>query len=341
MPAMERNHDANGPRIRAENRKSSKPAMERRRRQRINQSLSELKSLLLDSMRRSDKTRQNSKLEKADILELTVRHLQTLHHQQRNNPPTVAATNVDQYRAGFGACITTTWKFLSQQRRDGRVSDMLLNQLVRHLEECVTTPQQGGPTSVTPSVSSVTPSVSSVIPSVSSVSPSVSSVSPSVSSVSPSVSSVSPSVSAVSPSVSAVSPSVSAVFWQLQQQSEDVALRRLYHGSPPCPSPSPCPSPPTRVPQTVPLSEYQTTPIAKSHFSVGNSFVGFFPLTGKQPHYQFTDPGMMVKREDTPSPLDFSAHFAGKLLRQSSVSPCASSRSSSCSDSSENVWRPW
>ena len=49
---------------------NSKPLTEKRRRARINYSLSNLKALILDSSSR------NSKLEKADILELTVRYFQ-------------------------------------------------------------------------------------------------------------------------------------------------------------------------------------------------------------------------------------------------------------------------
>lgn len=58
---------------RAEPRRANKPLMEKRRRARINQSLAALKALILDSAK-ADNTK-HSKLEKADILELTVRIL--------------------------------------------------------------------------------------------------------------------------------------------------------------------------------------------------------------------------------------------------------------------------
>ena len=51
----------------------SKPLMEKRRRDRINRSLAELKELLIDSRDQNS----CSKLEKADILEMTVNHLKT------------------------------------------------------------------------------------------------------------------------------------------------------------------------------------------------------------------------------------------------------------------------
>lgn len=66
----------------AEPRRANKPLMEKRRRARINQSLAVLKTLILDSAK-SDNTK-HSKLEKADILELTVRHFQ--RHRNLDTP---------------------------------------------------------------------------------------------------------------------------------------------------------------------------------------------------------------------------------------------------------------
>merc|ERR1719220_1450482 len=53
-----------------------------------------------------------TKLEKADVLELTVRHLQKLkeHNILQANPASVAA---DRYQAGFTACAGEVSKFLS------------------------------------------------------------------------------------------------------------------------------------------------------------------------------------------------------------------------------------
>lgn len=67
-------------------RKSNKPIMEKKRRARINHCLNQLKSLILET---DNERSRHSKLEKADILEMTVRYLQTirayhlqLHHLQ-------------------------------------------------------------------------------------------------------------------------------------------------------------------------------------------------------------------------------------------------------------------
>ncbi|XP_050542990.1 transcription factor HES-1-like isoform X3 [Daktulosphaira vitifoliae] len=81
---------------------ANKPLMEKRRRARINQSLALLKTLILDSTRTENT--KHSKLEKADILELTVRHLQ----RQK-----VLSSDVrDKYRAGFQECAREVTRFL-------------------------------------------------------------------------------------------------------------------------------------------------------------------------------------------------------------------------------------
>ncbi|XP_028266353.1 transcription factor HES-2-like [Parambassis ranga] len=77
-------------------RKTMKPLMEKRRRARINDSLNHLKSLILPLTGR-DKARY-SKLEKADILEMTVRFL-------RDIPPVNTKNPADSYRDGYKACL--------------------------------------------------------------------------------------------------------------------------------------------------------------------------------------------------------------------------------------------
>ncbi|XKL65305.1 hypothetical protein PGB90_008725 [Kerria lacca] len=82
--------------------RANKPLMEKRRRARINQSLALLKTLILDSTK-NDNTR-HSKLEKADILELTVRYLQ---RQKILNSDVL-----DKYKAGFQECTREVTRFL-------------------------------------------------------------------------------------------------------------------------------------------------------------------------------------------------------------------------------------
>jgi Helix-loop-helix DNA-binding domain len=79
---------SNGSTIHAQEKRTNKPLMEKRRRARINQSLAILKALILESNAKNTKTQdgqsKHSKLEKADILELTVRHFQ--RHRNLDNP---------------------------------------------------------------------------------------------------------------------------------------------------------------------------------------------------------------------------------------------------------------
>ncbi|XP_074498745.1 transcription factor HES-2-like [Sebastes fasciatus] len=77
-------------------RKTMKPLMEKKRRARINDSLNLLKNLILPLTGR-DKTRY-SKLEKADILEMTVRFLGDI-------PPVSTKDSTDSYREGYRACL--------------------------------------------------------------------------------------------------------------------------------------------------------------------------------------------------------------------------------------------
>ncbi|XP_050713037.1 transcription factor HES-4-like [Eriocheir sinensis] len=92
-------------------RRSNKPLMERRRRERINTCLNELKNLVLTAQRK-DPTRY-SKLEKADILEMTVRHVQALHRHEAATGRSLNTDATAKYRAGFTQCAAEVSKFLA------------------------------------------------------------------------------------------------------------------------------------------------------------------------------------------------------------------------------------
>ena len=90
-------------------RKVMKPLLERKRRARINKCLDDMKDIMVEAFHTEGES--ITKLEKADVLELTVRHLQKLRRQQmlQTNP----AIDVDRYRAGFTACANEVSRFLS------------------------------------------------------------------------------------------------------------------------------------------------------------------------------------------------------------------------------------
>ncbi|CAG08099.1 unnamed protein product, partial [Tetraodon nigroviridis] len=121
------------PKTASEHRKSSKPIMEKRRRARINESLGQLKTLILDALKKDSS--RHSKLEKADILEMTVKHLRNLQRAQMT-----AALNTDpsvfgKYRAGFSECMNEVTRFLSTCEG---VNTEVRTRLLGHLANCMT-----------------------------------------------------------------------------------------------------------------------------------------------------------------------------------------------------------
>jgi hairy-and-enhancer-of-split protein len=121
-------------------RKTNKPLMEKRRRARINDSLTQLKSLVIHSSKKDSS--QFNKLEKADILELTVKHLRTLQNQQQQHQQMSQGADVNstgKYRAGFMECANEVIRFLKQSQS---FSDDIKGRVVGHLASCLQLSQQ-------------------------------------------------------------------------------------------------------------------------------------------------------------------------------------------------------
>ncbi|KYO40000.1 transcription factor HES-1 isoform X2 [Alligator mississippiensis] len=121
------------PKTAAEQRKSSKPIMEKRRRARINESLGQLKALILDALKKDSS--RHSKLEKADILEMTVKHLRSLQRAQMTAALHTDPAVLGKYRAGFGECMSEVTRFLSTCEG---VSSEVRTRLLGHLANCMT-----------------------------------------------------------------------------------------------------------------------------------------------------------------------------------------------------------
>nr|NP_001071685.1 transcription factor protein [Ciona intestinalis]BAE06388.1 transcription factor protein [Ciona intestinalis] len=115
-----------------ERQKSSKPIMEKRRRARINSSLNELKSILLEALKK-DSTR-HSKLEKADILEMTVKYLKNVERQRLSVSLSIDPAEINQYKAGFNECRNEVMRFLSTC--EGVTVDVR-TRLLNHLATCL------------------------------------------------------------------------------------------------------------------------------------------------------------------------------------------------------------
>ncbi|CAJ0957865.1 unnamed protein product, partial [Mesorhabditis belari] len=100
------------PDISSENmdRKTKKPLMEKRRRERINASLSTLKEILMAAY-----PQQNSKLEKADILEATVNYVRRLQTQHGGVQTAIAK---EECRLMFRNGYDCAWKVTGQMAQE-------------------------------------------------------------------------------------------------------------------------------------------------------------------------------------------------------------------------------
>ncbi|XP_043932042.1 transcription factor HES-4-B-like [Protopterus annectens] len=121
-----------------EARKISKPIMEKRRRARINESLGQLKALLLDALKKDNP--RFSKLEKADILEMAVKHLRALQHNKITASLSVSPCVLSKFFAGFNECVNEVTRFLSTC--DGIDADVR-SKLLNHLASCINIPTNG------------------------------------------------------------------------------------------------------------------------------------------------------------------------------------------------------
>merc|ERR1711988_900091 len=106
-------------------RKVVKPLIERKRRARINACLDELKDLMVFALQTEGES--ISKLEKADVLELTVKHLRKLKRQQMLslNP----GLDMDRYRAGYTQCATEVSRCLASTGVDVTIGSRLMGHL--------------------------------------------------------------------------------------------------------------------------------------------------------------------------------------------------------------------
>merc|ERR1712038_660005 len=106
-------------------RKVMKPLLERKRRARINSCLDELKDLMMFALQSEGES--ISKLEKADVLELTVKHPRKLKRQQMLavNP----GLDMDRYKAGYTTCATEVSRCLASTGVDISIGSRLMSHL--------------------------------------------------------------------------------------------------------------------------------------------------------------------------------------------------------------------
>merc|ERR1712026_438203 len=106
-------------------RKVVKPLIEKKRRARINACLDELKELMVCALETEGESM--SKLEKADVLELTVKHLRKLKRQQMlaSNP----SLEMDRFHAGYTACATEVSRTLASTGVDLSAGSRIMSHL--------------------------------------------------------------------------------------------------------------------------------------------------------------------------------------------------------------------
>ena len=124
-------------------RKVMKPLLERKRRARINKCLDELKDIMVVALQSEGES--ITKLEKADVLELTVRHMQKLKNANALNL-TPQATYAGKFKAGYAHCAQEVSRFMSTAAPsvDVNVSTRLLS----HLGGCLQALDTLGPSTM-------------------------------------------------------------------------------------------------------------------------------------------------------------------------------------------------
>ncbi|XP_038673198.1 hairy-related 8.2 [Scyliorhinus canicula] len=112
-----------------EERKLRKPLIERKRRERINNCLDQLKETVVGAFRLDQ-----SKLEKADILEMTVKHLQNVQNSRMIADTKIGLEAQQRYSAGYIQCMHEVHNLLlTCDWMDKSVGARLLNHLLKSL----------------------------------------------------------------------------------------------------------------------------------------------------------------------------------------------------------------
>ncbi|KAA0702254.1 Transcription cofactor HES-6 C-HAIRY1 [Triplophysa tibetana] len=108
-------------------RKTRKPLVEKKRRARINESLQELRTLLAEND-------LQTKMENAEVLELTVKHVENILQNRSNEAETMNHEASERFAAGYIQCMHEVHTFVSTcPGIDATVAAELLN----HLLECM------------------------------------------------------------------------------------------------------------------------------------------------------------------------------------------------------------
>ncbi|XP_068441516.1 hairy-related 8.2 [Clinocottus analis] len=126
-------------------RKLRKPLIERKRRERINSCLDQLKDTVIGAFRLDQ-----SKLEKADILEMTVKHLQNIQSSKVHDP-TLGLEAQQKYSTGYIQCVHEVHNtLLTCDWMDQPLGSRLLRHLLKSLPRSADQRPPHPPTPPTP-----------------------------------------------------------------------------------------------------------------------------------------------------------------------------------------------
>ncbi|XP_073819384.1 enhancer of split m3, helix-loop-helix [Musca autumnalis] len=138
-------------------RKVMKPLLERKRRARINKCLDDLKDLMVECL--TQEGEHVTRLEKADILELTVEHMRKL--KQRGNLAVRSSTlnaHVESFRSGYVHAADQISQVLLQQYFDDDVRSKLMKFLsTRLLDMQHSLGLQSSSSIITPTAAAIVP----------------------------------------------------------------------------------------------------------------------------------------------------------------------------------------
>uniref|UniRef100_A0A8C5PCM4 Transcription factor HES-5 n=1 Tax=Leptobrachium leishanense TaxID=445787 RepID=A0A8C5PCM4_9ANUR len=125
-----------------------KPVVEKMRRDRINRSIKQLRLLLEKEFH---KNHPNSKLEKADILEMTVNYLKE-QHLERTADTFVRKRHFQDCYQGYRRCMEETFQYLSLAEKETPRHTMLINYFQGYHQQSVAKdlPQENKTPSSTP-----------------------------------------------------------------------------------------------------------------------------------------------------------------------------------------------
>jgi hairy-and-enhancer-of-split protein len=128
----------------------TKPLLERQRRARINRCLDELKEILVSGVQTDGEKMEKAeshRLEKADVLELTVRHLQKLQQQHNNMLKSQQSQGDDEkFRSGFAHCAQEISRILATTRGvDIQIGSSIMVHLGHSLNQITSPPTSPAP----------------------------------------------------------------------------------------------------------------------------------------------------------------------------------------------------